>query len=237
MARDTEPAVRGRARRYSTEEPEPERRSNERPGYGRGEWGSAEQSGWRGPGEGPGYQQAGQRPQTFQQSSAGGQIPGEYRYWRSGERPELSESQRYDDRSGRVPHPRRGQPGSRDLAGFRGPDADRDAAGHRTYLEHPERSEQRGPHAGRGPKNYRRSDDRIRDELCDRLTAHPEIDAREIEVEVKEARVVLRGTVPDRRTKHRAEDLADHVLGALEIDNQLRVRRGEEPGSTGREKN
>ena len=234
MARDTEPAVRGRARRYATEEPQPERRGQERPGYGRGEWGSQEQGGWRGPGEGPGYQQAGQRPETFQQSSTGGQIPGEYRYWRSGQRPEPSESQRYDDRSGqpgRVPHPRRGQPGSRDLAGFRGPDADRDAAGHRTYLEHGER----GPHASRGPKNYRRSDDRIRDELCDRLMAHPEIDASEIEVEVKEARVVLRGSVPDRRTKHRAEDIADHVLGALEIDNQLRVRRGEEPGAKGRE--
>jgi len=232
MARDTEPAVRGRARRYAAEEPEPERRSQERPGYGRGEWGGEQQGGWRGPGEGPGYEQARERTQTFQQSSTGGQIPGEYRYWRSGQRPELSESQRYANSQGRVPHPRRGQPGSRDLAGFRGPDADRDAAGHRSYLEHRET----GPHAGRGPKNYRRSDDRIREELCDRLMAHPEIDASEIEVEVKEARVVLRGTVPDRRTKHRAEDLADHVLGALEIDNQLRVRRGEEPTPKGREK-
>ncbi|HXT51093.1 MAG TPA: BON domain-containing protein [Thermoanaerobaculia bacterium] len=181
MARDTEPAVRGRARRYAAEEPEPERdrnpgRSEERPGYGRGQWGSEEQGGWRGPGAGPGYREARQQTQTFQQSSAGGQIPGEYRYWRSGQRPELS-----------------------------------------------------GPHAGRGPKNYRRSDDRIREELCDRLMAHPEIDASEIEVEVKEAHVVLRGTVPDRRTKHRAEDIADHVLGALDIDNQLRVRRGEAP--------
>ena len=229
MARDTEPAARGRARRHAVEEPEPERdrnpgRSEERPGYGRGEWGSEQQGGWRGPGEGPGYREAQGRQQTFQQSSAGGQIPGEFRYWRSGQRPELSESQRYDDRLGRVPHPRRGEPGSRDLAGFRGPDADRDAAGHRSYIEHGER----GPHAGRGPKNYRRSDDRIREELCDRLMAHPEIDASDIEVEVKEAHVVLRGSVPDRRTKHRAEDVADHVLGALEIDNQLRVRRGED---------
>jgi len=139
-----------------------------------------ERAGWRGPGEGPGYRQARQQPQTFQQGSAAGQIPGEYRYWRSGQRPELSE-----------------QPPSN---------------------EH-------GPHAGRGPKNYRRSDDRIREELCDRLTAHPGIDASDIEVEVHEAHVVLRGTVPDRRTKHRVEDLAEHVLGALEVDNQLRVRR------------
>ncbi|HET9766202.1 MAG TPA: BON domain-containing protein [Thermoanaerobaculia bacterium] len=143
-------------------------------------------SGWRGPGEGPGYREARKRTQTFQQSSTGGQIPGEYRQWRSDQRPELASRGRSD-------------------------------------------TGERGPHAGRGPKNYRRSDDRIREELCDRLTAHPEIDASEIEVEVKEAHVVLRGSVPDRRTKHRAEDLAERVLGALDIDNQLRVRRSEGP--------
>lgn len=143
-------------------------------------------SGWRGPGEGPGYREARRRTPTFQQSSTGGQIPGEYRQWRSDQRPELVSRGRSD-------------------------------AG------------ERGPHAGRGPKNYRRSDDRIREELCDRLMAHPEIDASEIEVEVKEAHVVLRGSVPDRRTKHRAEDLAERVLGALDIDNQLRVRRAEGP--------
>jgi osmotically-inducible protein OsmY len=84
---------------------------------------------------------------------------------------------------------------------------------------------ERGPHAGRGPKNYRRSDERIWADLCDRLTAHPEIDASDIEVEVGESRVLLRGTVPDRRTKHRVEQLAESVLGSGEIDNQLRVRR------------
>src|SRR6185436_4879551 len=122
-------------------------------------------------------------------------IPGEYRHWRGGQRPELSEGPRQGDHLGRAPHPQR----------------------------------ERGPHAGRGPKNYRRSDDRIREELCDRLMAHPEIDASEAEVEVKEAHVVLRGSVPDRRTKHRVEDLAERVLGAMDIDNQLRVRRGDEP--------
>jgi len=44
---------------------------------------------------------------------------------------------------------------------------------------------QRGPHAGRGPKGYQRSDERIREDVCDRLTEHPAIDASEIEVEVK----------------------------------------------------
>jgi osmotically-inducible protein OsmY len=98
---------------------------------------------------------------AFQQGSAGGQIPAEYRQW-SPETPR-----------------RRHRPGS---------------------------------------------DERIREELCDRLMADPHVDASEIEVEVQQGRILLRGTVPDRRAKHRAEDLADAILGSTEIDNQLRVR-------------
>ena len=251
MRRDREREDRERERRTGERErgreAEPQQgwtygEGGERPGYGRGEWGVEEQGGWRGPGEGPGYRQTRERTQEFQQGSAAGQIPGEYRQWRSGQRPELGERARGPARTlsgkpgaepqrGATPQPgarrpQRGLPGSRDLAGFRGPDADRDAAGHRRSLEERER----GPHAGLGPKNYRRADDRIWGELCDRLMAHPEIDASEIEVEVKEGKVVLRGSVPDRTTKHRVEDVADRILGAQEIDNQLRVRRA---GTTG----
>jgi hypothetical protein len=82
-----------------------------------------------------------------------------------------------------------------------------------------------GPHGGRGPRGYRRSDPRIHEDVCDRLTVHPNIDAREVEVEVSEGKVVLRGEVPDRRSKYLAEDLAEAVLGVLEVDNRLRVQR------------
>ena len=40
----------------------------------------------------------------------------------------------------------------------------------------------RAAYAGRGPKGYRRSDERIREEISDRLTEHDELDASEIEV-------------------------------------------------------
>ena len=215
--------------------------AGERPGYGRGEWGVEEQAGWRGPGEGPGYrQQRRPRAQEFQQGSAAGQIPGEYRQWRSGQRPELGERAGGPARTlgggevtGLGPQSGlrrlRGAPGSGDLAGWRGPDADRDAAGHRRSLAERER----GPHAGRGPKGYRRADDRIWGELCDQLMAHPDIDASDVEVEVKEGKVALRGSVPDRITKHRVEDVADRVLGAIEVDNQLRVRRAGTTGESG----
>ena len=82
-----------------------------------------------------------------------------------------------------------------------------------------------GPHAGRGPRNYRRPDARIHEDLCERITADPWLDARDIEVEVTEARVILRGAVPDRAMKHRAEDLADGIFGVSDVDNQIRVQR------------
>src|SRR5687768_5171077 len=44
------------------------------------------------------------------------------------------------------------------------------------------RSESFGRYAGRGPKGYQRSDERIKEEVCDRLTADPDVDALEIEV-------------------------------------------------------
>ena len=82
-----------------------------------------------------------------------------------------------------------------------------------------------GPHAGRGPRNYRRPDPRIHEEVCERLTADPWVDARDIEVEVVESRVLLRGAVPERSMKHRAEDLADGIFGVTDVDNQIRVQR------------
>ena len=82
-----------------------------------------------------------------------------------------------------------------------------------------------GPHAGRGPRNYRRPDARIHEEVCERLTADPWLDARDIEVEVAESRVILRGGVPERAMKHRAEDLADAIFGVADVDNQIRVQR------------
>jgi hypothetical protein len=80
-------------------------------------------------------------------------------------------------------------------------------------------------HAGKGPRGYRRSDERICDELCERLTEHPQIDASEIEIGVEEGVVSLRGTVPDRQMKHRTEDCAERINGVKDVDNRLRVQR------------
>ena len=81
-------------------------------------------------------------------------------------------------------------------------------------------------HFGKGPKGYVRSDDRIREDVCDRLSDDDEVDASDITVTVKNAEVILEGTVPDRHSKHRAEDIAESISGVKEVTNHLRARKG-----------
>lgn len=80
-------------------------------------------------------------------------------------------------------------------------------------------------HYGRGPKGYTRSDDRIRDDVSDRLMEDWEVDASDIEVGVAAGEVTLTGTVGDRQSKRRAENLAANVLGVKDVQNNLRVRK------------
>jgi osmotically-inducible protein OsmY len=87
--------------------------------------------------------------------------------------------------------------------------------------------------AGRGPKGYQRSDERLKEEVSDRLMADDQIDASDIEVEVQKGEVTLTGTVPDRRSKRQAEDCAEQVMGVRDVMNQIRVKGGSgEGGST-----
>jgi hypothetical protein len=83
----------------------------------------------------------------------------------------------------------------------------------------------KGAYAGRGPKGYRRSDDRIGDDVCQLLTDDPHVDASNIEVKVRDGEVTLGGTVDSRRTKRHAEDLIESIAGVKEIHNQLRIAR------------
>lgn len=82
-----------------------------------------------------------------------------------------------------------------------------------------------GPYRGRGPRNYRRSAERILEDINERLTYDPQIDASGIEVRCADGKVVLEGEVDGRWMKHRAEDIAEACAGSLEIDNRLRVVR------------
>ncbi|TBR06713.1 MAG: BON domain-containing protein [Lysobacter sp.] len=76
---------------------------------------------------------------------------------------------------------------------------------------------------GRGPKNYTRSDERILDDLHERLSSDPQIDASEVEVRCEGGQVTLEGTVEQRWMKHRIEDIAEACAGVRQLDNRIRV--------------
>jgi hypothetical protein len=80
-----------------------------------------------------------------------------------------------------------------------------------------------GPYAGRGPKGYLRSDERIREDICEHLTVHPAIDASEIDVTVTNGEVALSGSVESRAVKRLVEALTEAVPGVKDIHNNLRV--------------
>jgi osmotically-inducible protein OsmY len=78
---------------------------------------------------------------------------------------------------------------------------------------------------GRGPRGYQRSDARMFEDICDRLTVDPRIDASDIEVDVKGAEVTIRGSVRSREEKRWAEDVVEHVMGVRDVSNHLKVSR------------
>jgi len=84
----------------------------------------------------------------------------------------------------------------------------------------------RGGFYGKGPRGYTRSDERIREDICDRLSADDEVDASDITVTVAKTEVTLEGSVPDRHSKRRAEDIAESVTGVTEVHNRLRSNKG-----------
>jgi hypothetical protein len=75
----------------------------------------------------------------------------------------------------------------------------------------------------RGPKGYQRSDERLKEDISERLMEAYHIDSSEVTVEVRGAKVSLEGTVPSRHMKHAIEDMVDRCPGVLEIDNRIRV--------------
>lgn len=83
--------------------------------------------------------------------------------------------------------------------------------------------ERYGEHRGKGPKNFRRTDERIMEDLNERLTEDSRLDASDIEVACTGGEVTLNGTVASKADKRRAEDIADSVGGVGHVQNNLRV--------------
>lgn len=90
-----------------------------------------------------------------------------------------------------------------------------------------ERDRAMGPHRGKGPKGYTRSDERIKDDVNDRLSDDSFIDASDIDVTVEHCEVVLSGTVDSKEEKRRAEDIAERISGVKNVENRLKVKNRE----------
>lgn len=82
-------------------------------------------------------------------------------------------------------------------------------------------------HRGSGPSGYTRSDERILEDVCDRLTQDWQVDARNVQVTVNGGEVTLDGTVDNRGAKRRAEDIVDDVSGVGHVQNNLRVAKSD----------
>lgn len=95
---------------------------------------------------------------------------------------------------------------------------DRDASGTRRFSG-------AGRFSGHGPRGYQRSDERIREDVCELLTRHGAIDATDMDVDVRAGTVVLRGSTDSGRIRRLAEELVEDLPGVRDVQNELRVRR------------
>jgi CBS domain-containing protein len=77
----------------------------------------------------------------------------------------------------------------------------------------------------RGPKGWQRSDDRIHEDVCERMMGESGVDPSDVTVRVAQGVVTLTGTVPNRQMKYRIEELADRCPGVKDVENQVRVNR------------
>ncbi|HLU07300.1 MAG TPA: BON domain-containing protein [Woeseiaceae bacterium] len=163
----------------------------------------------------------GSRPQRGYQSGYGAQQQGSSQFGYLGGSEEPGES-RY---SSRYDYRQQGGQQSGSQSGYGQPEGG-PGHGNRRFDE---------DYSGRGPRNYSRSDERIKEDICDELSSDRQCNAEDIEIEVKDGMVTLSGTVPSRKMKHRAEDIADAARGVKDVDNRIRVtgRVGTRGSSTG----
>jgi osmotically-inducible protein OsmY len=89
-------------------------------------------------------------------------------------------------------------------------------------------------YVGRGPRGYRRGDDRIREDVCDRLTDDPRVDASDVDVNINNGEVTLSGSVRTRQEKRITEDVVENITGVREVNNNLKVKSADEILGTAR---
>jgi osmotically-inducible protein OsmY len=191
-------------------------------GYGQGGQNSGQQAGYGGYGsQGGGY---GQQSSYASHGGYGSQGYGQGGHGGSG-------SQGYGSQGG-------GSYGTSGNWGAQSGSAQWDPGRNYSWNEAASGGQQQGrerTHQRRGPKGYQRSDERIKEDICERLMQGAHIDASEVSIEVSGGRVTLEGTVPDRRMKHAIEDMAGSCPGVNDVENRVRVTQGNwQGGESGR---
>jgi hypothetical protein len=83
-----------------------------------------------------------------------------------------------------------------------------------------------GPFTGRGPRGYQRSDERIKEDICELLTRHGQIDPSDVDIDVHHGEVILRGWVDGRSMKRLIEDVIEDIPGVRDIRNEIKVHQG-----------
>lgn len=81
----------------------------------------------------------------------------------------------------------------------------------------------RRDHRGRGPANYTRSDERLLEDACERLTHSSHVDASGIHVTAKDNEIMLDGSIDSRYEKRAAEDCVHDISGVKHVQNNLRI--------------
>jgi osmotically-inducible protein OsmY len=84
-----------------------------------------------------------------------------------------------------------------------------------------------------GPKGYQRSDERIREQVVERLMDGTEVDLQDVECHVKDGVVTLSGSVKSRHCRQELENAADSIWGVKDVENNLKVKREEGSSASG----
>ncbi len=95
-----------------------------------------------------------------------------------------------------------------------------DRAAHNRY-----NAEHFGPHRGKGPKGFTRSDERLKEHVNELLMEHGEIDATHVVVEVTNGEVRVSGTVEDRFQRRLIEDVIEGMYGVKDLHLALKIAK------------
>ena len=151
-----------------------------------------------------------------------GERWGGERWGNDWDRPQLTQRFHNEGRTGYYTHPPAGFGEISSGMAYTGLQGSGYGSGFRGYIDEGRR------YSGHGPRGYQRSDDRIKEDVCDRLTDDPWVDASEVEVTVRGGEVTLSGSVRDRHDKRRTEDIIESISGVREVHNNLRCTTGGE---------